>query len=248
MSQPDISGRTLLVTGASRGIGLAVTERLHAAGARVIGVSRNPPRTALPERVEHVRMDLSDLDALPNALRALAATHRDIDGVVLNAGAGHFGALEQFSASRVRELVELNLISPMLIARELIPRLKRRGYGDLVFIGSESSLRGGRRGAVYSATKFGVRGFVQSLRDECAASGVRVGIVNPGMVDTSFFDGLDFRPGSATDQHLQPDDVAEAVLLMLSARPGTVVDEINLSPAKHVIEFGRQDPSGSSET
>lgn len=241
MSQDELIGRTILVTGASRGIGLAIAHRLHQAGARVVGLSRSAPLNIVPPGMEYVHADLGDLARLPSALRELVTTHRDIDGVVLNAGAGRFGALEQFSADQVRQLVELNLLSPMLVARELVPRLKRRGYGDLVFVGSESALRGGRRGAVYSATKFGIRGFAQSLRDECAASGVRVGIVNPGMVDTAFFEDLDFRPGREQDQHLTPEDVAEAVLLMLSARKGAVIDEINLSPAKTVIEFGKSD-------
>lgn len=238
MSQPDLSQRTFLVTGVSRGIGLAVALRLRLAGARVVGVSRSLPVSPLPEGIAHRRVDLSDLEGLGAELRSLVAEHRDIDGLVLNAGAGQFGALEQFSAGRIRELVELNLISPMLLAREFVPRFKHRGYGDLVFIGSESALRAGRRGAVYSATKFGIRGFAQSLREECASSGVRVGIINPGMVKTSFFDRLSFRPGADSDQHLTAEDVAEAVLLMLGARPGTIVDEINLSPAKHVIDFG----------
>jgi NADP-dependent 3-hydroxy acid dehydrogenase YdfG len=127
------------------------------------------------------------------------------------------------------------------VTRAFLPDFKRQGYGDLVFIGSESALRGGRRGAVYSATKFGLRGFVQSLRDECARSSVRVGIVNPGMVATSFFNALDFRPGQEPGQHLQAEDVAEAVRFMLTARPGAVIDEINLSPEKTVIDFGSSD-------
>ena len=76
---------------------------------------------------------------------------------------------------------------------------------------------------------------------ESAASGVRVSVVNPGMVQSGFFDGQDFRPGEAPENHIRPGDVAEAVLLTLSAPPGTVVDEINLSPLKRVVRFGEKD-------
>jgi short-subunit dehydrogenase len=240
MSRPELNQRTILVTGASRGIGLAIARRLRSAGTRVIGVSRTPPPVG-ESGIVFVALDLADLAALPDSLRRLAADHPQIDALVLNAGTGRFGTLEQFSPIQIRALVELNLVSPMLVTRAFLPRFRLKGYGDLVFIGSESALRGGRRGAVYSATKFGLRGFVQSLREECARSGVRVGIVNPGMVATSFFDALDFRPGQEPGQHLKAEDVADAVLSMLTARPGAVIDEINLSPAKTVIDFGGND-------
>ena len=228
--------RKLLVTGCSRGIGLAITRRLLDEGHRVIGISRHSPGID-SARFTRMELDLSDLDRLPEALHGLSKQHPDIDAAVLNAGIGRFGSLEEFSASQIRQLVDLNLTSQLLLARELLPGLKKRGGGDLVFIGSESALRGGRYGTVYAATKFGLRGLVQALQEECSTSSVRVGIVNPGMVNTSFFDDLDFRPGDEEDQHLVPDDVVAAVLLMLDARPGAVVQEINLQPQKRVIRF-----------
>ena len=233
-----ISDRCILVTGASRGIGRAVCGRLLQGGGQVIGVARrfDPELELLPDFTPR-RLDLADLDRLPAALQQLLAEHPAIDALVCNAGTGRFGALEQFSADQVRGLVDLNLTSQILLVRAFLPALKRRGRGDIVFIGSEAARRGGRRGAVYAATKFALRGLAQSLREECASSGVRVGIVNPGMVLTSFFDDLDFRPDPDDACHLKPEDVAEAVLLMLEARAGAVIDEISLSPRKRVIRF-----------
>ncbi|MGD9094882.1 MAG: SDR family oxidoreductase [Chromatiales bacterium] len=228
--------RQLLVTGCSRGIGLAITGRLLDEGHRIVGISRLPPGID-STRFSHVETDLSDLDRLPHALRELSNQYPDIDAVILNAGIGRFGSLEEFSANQIRQLVDLNLTSQVLLAREFLPKLKERGGGDLVFIGSESALRGGRYGTVYAATKFGIRGLVQALQEECSTSSVRVGIINPGMVNTGFFDELDFRPGDEADQHLVPDDVVEAVLLMLDARQGAVIREINLQPQKRVIRF-----------
>ncbi|MGD9255235.1 MAG: SDR family oxidoreductase, partial [Chromatiales bacterium] len=204
--------RKLLVTGCSRGIGHAISSRLLDEGHRVVGLSRSIPGLD-SDRFTHVSLDLSDIDELPKRLRELDRQHPDIDALVLNAGIGRFGALEQFSAIQIRQLVDLNLTSQVLIAREFLPALKRRGSGDLVFIGSESALKGGRNGAVYAATKFGLRGLVQALQEECSTSGVRVGIINPGMVKTSFFDTLDFQPGDEADQHLVAEDIVQALLL-----------------------------------
>ena len=110
-----------------------------------------------------------------------------------------------------------------------------------MIIGSEAALRGGRRGSLYCAAKFALRGFAQSMREETAASGIRVVLVNPGMVRTGFHENLDFRPGQEPEQHLLPSDVAAAVSLALDARVGAVIDEIDLSPQKRVIDFGRRD-------
>ncbi|MCP3871325.1 MAG: SDR family oxidoreductase [Gammaproteobacteria bacterium] len=232
------SGRTLVITGASGGIGKAITTRALQGGWTVIGMGRDFSKSGhSSDRFSSITMDLSSIDELPETLKKLHHRHPEVDGLVLNAGYGHFGSLEEFSPTQVRNLIDLNLTSQILLAREFLPAFKARKTGDLVFMGSEAALSGGRKGAVYSATKFALRGLAQSLREECAGSGVRVGIVNPGMVRTGFFDHLGFQPGDTPDAHLEPEDVAEAVWLMLNARPGAAIDEINLSPQKKVIQF-----------
>lgn len=236
----DRFNKTYLVSGASRGIGRAISERLLAADCRVAGIGRHFDST-LGEHpgFDPVVLDLSLLDELPEQFKLLRKRFPVVDGVVCGAGYGRFGSLEQFSHQQIRALIDLNLTSQILLAGAFLPVLKKQGHGNLVFIGSEAALSGGRNGAVYCASKFALRGFAQSLREECSASGVRVGIVNPGMVATEFFQNLDFRPGGSPDQHLTPQDVADAVWLMLNTRQGALVDEINLSPQKRVIEFGK---------
>ena len=128
-------------------------------------------------------------------------------------------------------------MSHMFVARAFLPQLKRAGTGDIILMGSEASLRGGQQGSLYCAAKFGLRGFAQSLREECASVNVRIGIVHPGMVRSDFFDGLRFEPGPSHENAILPNDVAEAIWTMLSMRPGTVLDELTLSPQKKVIHF-----------
>ena len=241
MSQP--TGKTILVSGASSGIGHAITRLLLEQGYRVTGLARDFSKS--PCQHPHftgISVDLGDLDGLPDQLDALVREEAAIDGVVCCAGSGRFGSLEEFSFAQIRKLLDLNLTSQVCLVRALLPGMKQRGSGNIIFMGSEAALAGGKRGAIYSAAKFGLRGLSQALRQECAASSIRVSIINPGMVKTAFFDELDFMPGDAADNYILPEDVARAVLLILEAREGTVFDEINLSPQKKVIRF--QKPGG----
>jgi NADP-dependent 3-hydroxy acid dehydrogenase YdfG len=236
MMQP--SGKTILVSGASSGIGRAITTLLLEQGYRVTGVARDFSK--FPCHDKHftaVSLDLSDLDSLPDRLDGIIREDPAIDGIVCCAGSGRFGSLEEFSCAQIRNLLDLNLTSQVCLVRTLLPGMKQRGSGNIIFMGSEAALAGGKRGAIYSAAKFGLRGLAQALRQECAASGLRISIINPGMVKTGFFDELDFRPGEAADNYILPEDIAKAVLLILEAREGTVFDEINLSPQKKVIRF-----------
>lgn len=232
------TSKTFLITGASSGIGRACTILLLERGYAVVGVARDFDKFPCDDpQFTALAVDLSDLDALPAQLDNLLAAHPVIDGAICCAGRGRFGSLEEFSYAQIRDLLELNLTSQVYLARALLPAMKQRGAGDIIFIGSEAALSGGKRGAVYSAAKFGLRGLAQSLRQECAASGVRASIINPGMVSTAFFDSLDFRPGDEPANYVLPEDVAQAALLVLEARAGTVFDEINLSPGKKVVRF-----------
>lgn len=233
-----LAERKFLVTGASRGIGAAITRQLLESGCGVVAVARDFSAWREPlAGLETVNLDLSQVETLPHQLGELARNHPELDGLILNAGYGQFGSLEEFSYPQIRELLETNLLQHIYFARAFIPRFKKQGRGDLILIGSEAALVGGRKGAVYSACKFGLRGLAQSLREECSGRGVRVSLINPGMVDTGFYDHLDFAPGEAADNHLRPDDVAQAIKLVLQAPSGTVFDEINLNPLKKVIHF-----------
>lgn len=235
----ESKGETVVVTGATSGIGLAMTRGLLRRGYEVAGLARRPERAGLehPNLKLHA-VDLARIEALPEALAALAGTiDRPVRALVNNAGAGAggMGHLEQLSVRDIRRTMDLNFLSHAVVTRALLPRLKRQsGPADVVFVGSEAALRGARRGSVYCASKFAVRGFAQALREECAGTNVRVSLINPGAVRTPFFDGLDFEPGGEAGEAIEPEDVAVLLDLILGTRPGTVLDEINLSPMTRV--------------
>ncbi len=230
--------RVALVTGASSGIGLASARRLLDDGWRVVGLSRrDAPLNGSDYRQYHA--DLGDAKALERALDRLLADEPRIDALVACAGAGRFGGLEQHAATDIEALLHLNLGAPIHIARRLLPGMKRHGRGDLLFIGSEAALRGGRFGSVYAAAKSGLRGFTRALREECASAGLRVMLINPGMTRSPFYDDTYFTPGDDSDNALLPEQIAEAIGRMLDAAPNLVVDELNLTPLKKVVRKKR---------
>ena len=232
------SGNGMIVlTGASSGIGLAMTKALLKNGYFVTGISKTSGvETIDSENFKVEKLDLSKLDALPDKLeRIIAEIDMPIRALVHSAGIGKFGSVEQLAVSDMKLVMETNFLSHAIVTKFFLPILKQqKELADVIFIGSESSISGGRYGSIYCASKFAVRGFAQSLREECATTSVRVSILNPGAVRTHFFDGLNFEPGSSSDNAINPEDVAEVLLTILEARPGTVIDEVNLSPQTKV--------------
>lgn len=234
----NLAKKKYIVTGASSGIGNAVTQRLASTRCEVLayaGRSESAEENLVHPNISVFRCDFSDLKSIETLFSSVGTDYSSIDGVILCHGYGMFGSLEEFSAKNILDLVNINLISNILICRKLLPVLKMKKSGDVILMGSEAGLKGGKKGAVYCATKFGVNGLAQSLREECSASGVRVSVVNPGMVNTPFFDDLDFQPGESRDNYVEAEDVANMVLTMLSMPSGSVVDQISISPQKNVI-------------
>lgn len=228
---------SIIVTGASSGIGEAICRRLLESGYSVIGIARDFSKCSVDHsEFQAIELDLSDVSKLEEKLKSRMGNIRgNIRALVANAGIGRIGYLEQLSTDDIKQTFDTNVLSHVILTKLLLPELKAAdGITDLVFMGSESSWRGGREGSVYCASKFALRGFAQALREECGKSGVRVSLINPGAVRSAFFDDLHFEPGAGADNAIEPDDVAQVVVEVISARPGTVFDEINLSPLNRV--------------
>ena len=223
----------VLVTGASSGIGRAIAKMLIDADSSVTGIARSfrQPLNGLT----CVELDLAKLDDLSIALSEKPELSRSFDTLILNAGIGQFGGIEQFSHAQIQRLVNTNLLSQIYILKHYLPVLRKLGGGDIVFIGSESSLQGAKQGAIYCASKFAIRGLAQSLRAECARSDIRVSLVNPGPVDSHFFDNLHFEPESGEEHALSCESVAQAVMSLLAQPRSVVTDEINIQPLKRAF-------------
>jgi len=230
--------RTLLVTGASSGIGRAIAKLLLQQGHTIIGTSRNCQQFTKQHKNFHAfEIDFSRLDLIPAKLKALENAYPQLDGVIFSAGYGQFGSIEQFSFAHIEQLMAVNFTSQAFITRGLLPNLKRKLHCNLIYIGSEAALKGSRKGSIYCASKFALRGFTQALREECGTSSVRVSLINPGMVKTAFFNSLTFQPGEDASHALLAEDIAETVSYILNSKQHMVIDEINLNPANKVIKF-----------
>lgn len=227
----------VIVTGASKGIGKAICDKLLRENYHVVGIARSFHHFQPQLNFEAITLDLSDIAKLPEALNELRTRFPKIRALICNAGRGQFKHLEEFSYDQIRSLMDLNFLSHVYLTKAFLPTLKKQQLSDLIIIGSEASLSGKRQGSIYCASKFALRGFAQALRDECSTSPVRVCLINPGMVQSSFFESLSFQPGSEGTEHLLPEDIAEAAYSVLQAREGAIFDEINVSPHKKHIHF-----------
>jgi uncharacterized protein len=179
----QLAGTSVLLTGASGGIGQAIAHALGAQGARVILTGRRADtleelRAALPAGAEVLTADLSDAgDAARLAERAGA-----VDVLVANAGLPASGAVVDFTPEEIDRALDVNLRAPMQLARAFVPGMVERGRGHLVFVSSLNGKAPTARSGIYSATKFGLRGFAGGLRGDLVGTGVGVSVVFPGFV------------------------------------------------------------------
>jgi len=211
----NFRGKKALVTGGGEGIGKAIAAALRMEGAEVAITGR---------RAELLEATASELDcwAIPGdvgvetdvvrTVESFVERHGRIDLLVNNAGIGHFAPLVEMDRERFEDVFRTNVTGAMLMAREVAKHFVRQGDGgDIVNVSSTSGLRGGRNGTAYSASKFALKAMSECWRDELRRHDVRVVLVNPSEVLTSFAEHAGYEQ-EASVKKLRPEEIADAVL------------------------------------
>ena len=222
--------KTALVTGASSGIGLAVAKRLLSDGYRVYGIGRNFDDAGTPKDLIMLCFNLTDTEKLP---AFLSENIKEKLSLLVNcAGVAYYGPHETVKPAAIHEMVSVNVEVPLLLS-SLYLRDLRESNGSIVNISSVTAkLNNNSFGCAYGATKAAVSHFSEALFEEIRKQGVRIITIHPDLTDTDLYRNADFRPGTAEDTVLSPDEVAEAVIWAVHQREGLVVRDITLRPQR----------------
>lgn len=227
--------KKIIITGTSKGIGNAIAKYLLKQNIVVIGISRK--HTIKHKNYISVPFDLNDLKNIKNILGDIILRYKKIDAMISNAGYGIFENLENLKEKEIIDFFNVNLLAHILISKILVSHFKKKKVGHFIFMGSEASLKGNQKSTLYSAAKHGLFGFVKSLREECNKSEIRVTIINPGMVNSSFFKKLKFSPGNSIKNSIRLNDLAELIFFILKSNRNVNYNDVYLSPIKKVIDF-----------
>lgn len=221
----NLTGTTALLTGASGGIGQAIARRLTDAGCRVTLSGRRAD--VLEELASQLGCDVIAADlADPADVTRLAGECSSADILVANAALPASGPLAAFEVQEIDRALDVNLRAPIVLARLLAEGMTARGRGHLVFVSSIAGKTGAPGSSVYSATKFGLRGFGQGLRGDLQGSGVSASVVFPGFIRDA---GMFHDSGAQLPSYVgtsTPEDVADAVVRAIERDRG----EIDVAP------------------
>ena len=230
----DLTGKTAIVTGGTKGIGRAIAKALVGAGARVAITARN---------ASEIEKATSQLNAAGrgtaagyvcdvrdyNQVKSVFAEIGGVDILVNNAGIGVFSSVESMSPEDFRAVLETNVFGVFYCCHEAIPLMKQRGGGYIINISSLAGTNAHPQMAAYNASKFGLNGFSEALMQEVRHDGIKVSYIMPGSVNTEF--GGD-EPSDQKSWQLQPDDIAQVVIDLLGHPQRSLPSRVEIRPSK----------------
>jgi NADP-dependent 3-hydroxy acid dehydrogenase YdfG len=240
----DLQGRVAIVTGATSGIGEATAVALAGAGARVALAGRREDRLEqLAGRLEGalaLPADVTDEDQARGVVERTKEELGRVDVLVNNAGVMLLGPIEGADTEDWRRMVSVNLLGLFYCTHAALPIMREQGSGDIVNVSSVAGRRATSFSGVYNATKFGVVGFSEALRQETVGSGIRVIVIEPGAVKTELISQITnpmVREAAEKfiadmDEPLESEDIARAILYAVGQPPRVSVNEVLIRPTE----------------
>ncbi len=236
-SNHPLADQVAVVTGGSRGIGRAIAGQLAVMGASVVITGRS--QAQLDESAQQISResgattgiacDIADLRSVDELGKQVHERHGHVDILVNNAGIGGPPApLHELPPHEWEAIFHTNLRGVYYMLRAFVPQMIARGSGHIINISSLAGKNPLPRGAAYAASKWALNGLSYSVAEELRSHNIRVSVICPGSVNTSFSP----HPGKSAEKMLQPDDVAHAVEMLVTQRPQSFISEILLRPTQ----------------
>ena len=235
---PDLNGKSAIVTGGSKGIGLAIAASLAEAGADVVLCARNAAEAEAAAdslaksgggRVLGIQVDVRRLDDVRHLVQTTTKEFGGLDILIANAGVGGgFGPIDEIRPDDWHQVIETNLTGVYYCCHLAVPEMKKRGGGWIITVGSLAGRYAFAGGTAYNASKFGLLGFTEALMLDVRESDIRVSCIMPGSVDTYFND----KPPSGESWKLTADDVARVVRQLLEHEDRALPSRVELRPSR----------------
>lgn len=245
----ELSNKVVAVTGGNRGIGLAIAHAYGQRGARIALLARDEVELARAVdelksagvRAVSIRCDVTSETDCRGAVARILADLGEVDVLVNNAGVGLLAPIEELTSEVLLDVFAINVLGPLLLSRLVLPAMRARGHGQIVFVSSVVGMRALPGLGGYAATKAGLNAIADALRGELRATGVDVITVCPGktattIVETARGPGSGPRPFDRFQPTMQPKDVAEAIARASERRTA----RITLGLSAHVIEMAQR--------
>lgn len=246
----NIEGQVVVVTGGSKGLGRSIVRVMGSERCRVVAVARNERELqdvverarSAGENVVGVAADIGGEEGVRTIMETARHCFGEPDILINNAGCAYFEPVEDLSVNAFEEMVHTNLKGMFLCTKEVVPAMKRRRSGQIIIVSSAAGIRGQRDQAIYSATKFAQVGFAQSLDQELREYGIRVGVLNPGSINTHLWESVSGKPDRRGEwvqwgkAAMDADDVAEAVRLMVKQNRDVRILQMVMRPMMEAFE------------
>ena len=229
--------KTVLLTGASSGIGLATGLKLSSEGYIVYGIGRTFDEAVVyPKNFHKIPCDITDSKALSRTLQEIR-THMSEpapDILIHSAGVGLYGLQETLKPANLQAMIRTNLEAPILLTTEFLSFMKQRKSGHIIFLSSVTAKKSNTYGCAYGATKAGILSFANSLFDEARKCGIKITTLLPDMTKTKLYRNADFTADETAC--LFPEDIADTISYILSCGDHLNITELTIQPQLHRIQ------------